>query len=141
MAGKRSPAKVAEQRTGEALQLLQLGRSASGVVSELAQRWGVSERQAARYVSAARRRCSWGVVGETLAQPLHQALGALQDLAVEAAEAGDLREANKAWATFSALLKTAGRVDSYNVWEVSRDALGAVEPVPYPEAPDDTPPF
>lgn len=135
MAGQRSSASAAEQRTQEALQLLQLGRSASGVVSELAQRWGVSERQAARYVAAARRRCSWGVVGESLAQPLHQALGALQDLAVSAAMAGDLREANKAWSTFSALLKTASKVDAYNVWEVERYALGAVEPLPYPDAP------
>jgi hypothetical protein len=65
----------------------------------------------------------------------------LQDLAVSAAAAGDLREANKAWATFSALLKTAGRVDAFNVWEVEREALGAVDPAPYPDAPDDIVPF
>lgn len=141
MAGSRANASLAERRTVEALRLLQLGRSASGIVSELAQSWGVSERQAARYVAAAKRRCSWGAAGESLAQPMHQALGALQDLAVSAACAGDLREANKAWSTFATLLKTAGRVDAFNVWEVERDALGVVDPVPYPDPPDDALPF
>jgi hypothetical protein len=136
MAGRRIDAEAAEARTVEALALLQLGRSASGVVSQLAVQWGVSERQAARYVSAARRRCSWGVAGESLAQPLHQALGALQDLAASAAAGGDYREANRAWQTFCQLLKTANKVDPYNVWEVEREALGASEPAPFPEAPE-----
>lgn len=131
----RVDATTAEARTVEALAFLQLGRSASSVVSELAPRWGVSERQAARYVAAARRRVSWGVAGESLAQPLHQSLGALQDLAASAFEAGDFREANKAWATFAALLRNASRVDSHNVWGVERIALGVEEPPPYPAAP------
>lgn len=136
MSRRRATGAEGEARTVEALRLLQLGRSASGIVSELAVAWGVSERQAARYVSAAKRRVSWAVAGESLAQPLHQALSAVQDLATSAAAGGDLREANKAWATFAALLKSAGRLDPYSVWEAQRDALGVVTPPPYPEAPE-----
>ena len=139
MTRRRATGSVAERRTAEALQLLQLGRSASGVISELAKSWGVSQRQAARYVAAARRRVSWGVVGESLAQPLHQALSAVQDLAVSAASAGDLREANKAWSTYATLLRAASKVDPYNVWELERSALGVVTPPPYPEAPGEPP--
>lgn len=138
----RVDAATAEQRTAEALALLQLGRAATTVTTEMAQRWGVSERQAARYVAAARRRVSWGVVGESLAQPLHQSLGALQDLAASAFDAGDFREANRAWSTFATLLRSANRIDPHNVWGVERNALGVTEPEPYPEAPEqETPPF
>jgi hypothetical protein len=85
---------------------------------------------------------SWAVAGESLAQPLHQALSAVQDLATSAAAGGDLREANKAWATFAALLKSAGRLDPYSVWETQRGPLGVVDPPDFPEAPEpEAPPF
>lgn len=143
MPGRRVSGASAERRTVEALTLLQQGRSASVVTSELARTWGVSERQAARYVAAARRRVSWALVGDSLAPTLYQALSTLQELAAAATAAGDLREANKAWATFATLIKSAGRIDPYAVWETQREPLGAVDPAPFPDSSpsEDPPPF
>ena len=112
---------ITKQRQAEALQLLLGGHGTAAAVSELAGRWGLSRRQARRYVSAAAAELveELGEVDRTAlmaqlivkledlaqrataAEQYTAAVGALRSLAVLCQVSGVPPAERRGWPTFS----------------------------------------
>lgn len=107
---------ITKQRQAEALQLLLGGHGTAAAVSELAGRWGLSRRQARRYVSHASSElvAELGELDRTAL--MAQVITRLEDIAQRAAADGQFGAAVGALRSLAALTQLAGCPPAERRW-------------------------